>query len=100
MDTDDGNHSSDTFDWDLFVVAGNPAVHTGDNAGSDNITQENMFNSPDGLKFDKFEISGFKLMVSTPTTAISPGWVIIKCYSVTHSRVKSADSWLVLKSVR
>ncbi|MGB2332579.1 MAG: PhoX family protein [Litorivicinaceae bacterium] len=50
----DGNHSSDTFDWDLFVVAGNPAVHTGDNAGSDNITQENMFNSPDGLKFDKF----------------------------------------------
>ncbi|MEC8308925.1 MAG: PhoX family phosphatase, partial [Pseudomonadota bacterium] len=50
----DGNHSSDTFDWDLFVVAGNPAVHTGDNAGSGNITQENMFNSPDGLKFDKF----------------------------------------------
>ena len=50
----DGNHSSDTFDWDLFVVACNPAVHTGDNAGSGNITQENMFNSPDGLKFDKF----------------------------------------------
>ena len=48
-----GDHGSDTFDWDLFVVAGNPAVH-GKTAkgGSANITPQNMFNSPDGLGFD------------------------------------------------
>ena len=48
-----GDHGADTFDWDLFVVAGNPAVH-GQQAkgGSANITAQNMFNSPDGLGFD------------------------------------------------
>ncbi|MXX23490.1 MAG: PhoX family phosphatase [Rhodospirillales bacterium] len=47
-----GDHASSTFSWDLYVVAGNPAVHTGPNAGSPNLTTENMFNSPDGLAFD------------------------------------------------
>ena len=48
-----GDHGADTFDWDLFVVAGNPAVH-GQQAkgGSANITAQKMFNSPDGLGFD------------------------------------------------
>lgn len=47
------DHGSMTFDWDLFVVAGNPAVHAGDaKGGSSNITPQNMFNSPDGLGFD------------------------------------------------
>ncbi|WP_338473971.1 PhoX family phosphatase [Pseudomonas sp. MS646] len=48
------DHASKTFDWDLFVVAGNPTVHAGTpKAGSSNITPQNMFNSPDGLGFDK-----------------------------------------------
>ncbi|MFK0087228.1 PhoX family protein [Pseudomonas sp. NPDC090755] len=47
------DHGAMTFDWDLFVVAGNPAVHAGDaKGGSSNITPQNMFNSPDGLGFD------------------------------------------------
>jgi len=47
------DHASDSFNWDLFVLAGNPLVHQiSANAGSDNITADNMFNSPDGLKFD------------------------------------------------
>ena len=42
-----------SFEWDLFVVAGNPAVHARTpKAGSTNITAQNMFNSPDGLAFD------------------------------------------------
>ena len=45
--------SATTFEWDLFVLAGNPTVHSDLRAGSDNITAENMFNSPDGLGFDK-----------------------------------------------
>jgi uncharacterized protein len=49
---DDGNHTSAGFDWDLFVLAGNPTAHTGANRGSSNITADNMFNSPDGLAFD------------------------------------------------
>ncbi|MDO7896465.1 PhoX family protein [Pseudomonas citrulli] len=48
------DHASKTFDWDLFVVAGNPTVHAGTpKAGSSNINAQNMFNSPDGLGFDK-----------------------------------------------
>ncbi len=48
------NHGSDTFQWDLYVIAGNPTVHKdGLYAGSDNINKDNMFNSPDGIGFDK-----------------------------------------------
>ncbi|TFL13964.1 PhoX family phosphatase [Pusillimonas caeni] len=45
-----------TFEWDLFVLAGNPVKYT-DRAdlksGSENITVDNTFNSPDGLAFDQ-----------------------------------------------
>ncbi|WP_430447147.1 MAG: PhoX family protein [Pseudomonas piscis] len=48
------DHGSLNFSWDLFVVAGNPGVHAGKpKGGSANITPQNMFNSPDGLGFDK-----------------------------------------------
>lgn len=47
-----GDHTADAFAWDLYVMAGNPAVHSDANAGSKNVTADNMFNSPDGLKFD------------------------------------------------
>ncbi|MFT5881438.1 MAG: secreted PhoX family phosphatase [Moritella sp.] len=48
------DHISDTFQWDLYLIAGNPTVHK-DNlyAGSANINKDNMFNSPDGIGFDK-----------------------------------------------
>ena len=49
---DGGDHLADGFSWDLYVVAGNPAVHSDSNAGSGNVTADNMFNSPDGLAFD------------------------------------------------
>nr|VFJ52179.1 MAG: hypothetical protein BECKFW1821B_GA0114236_101140 [Candidatus Kentron sp. FW]VFJ61340.1 MAG: hypothetical protein BECKFW1821A_GA0114235_111215 [Candidatus Kentron sp. FW] len=49
---DRGDHTAEVFSWDLYMVAGNPVVHDGPYAGSDNITPENMFNSPDGLGFD------------------------------------------------
>ncbi|WP_026958424.1 PhoX family protein [Aliagarivorans taiwanensis] len=49
-----GDHSSHEFDWDLYLIAGNPTVHQGNlYAGSDNINKDNMFNSPDGIGFDK-----------------------------------------------
>ncbi|MCB2099354.1 MAG: PhoX family phosphatase [Rhodobacterales bacterium] len=47
-----GDHAADAFAWDLFVLAGNPTVHGDDRAGSKNVNKDNMFNSPDGLKFD------------------------------------------------
>ncbi len=47
-----GDHSADRFDWDLFVLAGNPEVHSDARAGSKNINAGNMFNAPDGITFD------------------------------------------------
>ncbi|WP_104722323.1 PhoX family protein [Helicobacter mesocricetorum] len=49
------NHLSTKFKWDIFLLAGNPMQYPNDlRKGTSNITSENMFNSPDGLKFDKF----------------------------------------------
>ncbi len=48
------DHGSDRFEWDLFLLAGNPGVHKeGLMAGSANIHPDNMFNSPDGIGFDE-----------------------------------------------
>ena len=47
-----GDHTGKEFKWDLFVLAGNPIVHSGLKAGSKNINEKNIFNSPDGLSFD------------------------------------------------
>ncbi len=47
------DHAASTFDWDLYVMAGNPEVYTdGLYAGTANINAGNMFNSPDGMQFD------------------------------------------------
>lgn len=49
-----GDHTSEHFAWDLYLLAGNPTVHKGTlYAGSQNIFAENMFNSPDGIGFDQ-----------------------------------------------
>jgi secreted PhoX family phosphatase len=48
-----GDHVSEQFKWDLYVIAGNPTVHDGNlYSGSPNVTADNMFNSPDGIGFD------------------------------------------------
>ena len=49
---DNEDHTAAGFAWDLYVIAGNPTVRQDANAGSKNVNAENMFNSPDGLKFD------------------------------------------------
>ena len=46
------DHAADTFDWDLYVMAGNPDVYNNAYGGSENVTAGNMFNSPDGMAFD------------------------------------------------
>ncbi len=51
---DKGDHTATTFSWDLFVTAGNPTVHKDAYAGSSNISEANIFNSPDGIKFDSY----------------------------------------------
>lgn len=47
-----GDHTADTFEWDLYVMAGNPEVYGNEYGGSANVTAGNMFNSPDGMAFD------------------------------------------------
>jgi uncharacterized protein len=47
-----GDHAAPGFDWELYVMAGNPDVHADSYAGSANLTAGNMFNSPDGMAFD------------------------------------------------
>ena len=46
------DHTAPGFIWDLYVLAGNPTIHNDAYAGSENVNQDNMFNSPDGIKFD------------------------------------------------
>jgi len=46
-----GDHTASSFSWDLFVMAGNPSVHADARKGSNNVSADNMFNSPDGLGF-------------------------------------------------
>ena len=48
----DQDHAADQFEWDMYVMAGNPTLHADAMGGSPNVTADNMFNSPDGLKFD------------------------------------------------
>ncbi len=46
------DHAADLFRWDLYVMAGNPGLHSDAYAGSGNIHMGNLFNSPDGMMFD------------------------------------------------
>ncbi|MBV7409914.1 PhoX family phosphatase [Maritimibacter sp. DP1N21-5] len=46
------DHGADGFTWDLYVMAGNPTVYDNVYGGSENVTDGNMFNSPDGMAFD------------------------------------------------
>ncbi len=46
------DHTADAFEWDLYVMAGNPTVHDDAHAGSGNINAGNLFNSPDGMVID------------------------------------------------
>ncbi|OUS20269.1 transcriptional initiation protein Tat [Rhodobacterales bacterium 59_46_T64] len=45
------DHGATDFTWDLYVMAGNPTVYDNKYAGSDNVNEGNMFNSPDGMAF-------------------------------------------------
>jgi len=49
-----GDAAAMAFEWDLFVLAGNPTITQTDplKVGSANVTADNTFNSPDGLGFD------------------------------------------------
>ena len=47
------DHAAEEFAWDLYVMAGNPIVYEdGPYAGSPNINQGSLFNSPDGMAID------------------------------------------------
>ena len=46
------DHGTDAFRWELYVMAGNPKAAEGAYKGSANVTEGNMFNSPDGMMFD------------------------------------------------
>ncbi|MFG6076668.1 PhoX family protein [Erwinia sp. OPT-41] len=49
-----GDATAQAFDWDIFVLCGNPIAHPqGIYRGTPNITEQNTFNSPDGLGFDE-----------------------------------------------
>ncbi len=51
--TETGNDPrATTFAWDLFLLAGQPSI-TGERAPSANVNAGNVFNSPDGIVFDR-----------------------------------------------
>jgi len=46
------DHTAPGFTWDLYVMAGNPDAFDDARGGSANVNSGNMFNSPDGMRFD------------------------------------------------
>lgn len=84
-----GDHTSDVFAWDLYLIAGNPTVHKGTlYAGSENISADNMFNSLMGLVLTLQVACGSKPMVTTLTKVILLDRGITKCCVVTQSQVR------------
>jgi len=49
-----GDAAALTFEWDIFVLAGNPTIAQANplDRGTSNVNVDNTFNSPDGLGFD------------------------------------------------
>ena len=48
----DDDHAAERFEWDLYVMAGNPEVFDDAYAGSANVHAGNLFNSPDCIQLD------------------------------------------------
>lgn len=48
----DADAAATAFAWDIFVIAGNPALTDAPKKGSANIDASNTFNSPDGIQVD------------------------------------------------
>lgn len=46
------DHAAEGFDWDLYVMVGNPEVYDDAYGGSANMNAGNPFNSPDGMQID------------------------------------------------
>ena len=102
---DADNHGATDFTWDLFVVAGNPGVHAGNpKGGSSNINPQNMFNSPDGLGFDKagrlwiltdgdYSNAGdFAGMGNNQMLATIPGKTIVLTGALNPARFEGSDA--------
>ena len=90
---DGGDHRADGFAWDLFVVAGNPAVHDDDRAGSANVNAGNMFNSPDGLAFDRNGMLWIQTDGKYSDSGDSRTRATTRCWSAIPGPARSGGSW-------
>ncbi len=73
------SHKDDDFTWEIFALAGNPDNQQGLYKGSNNITSENKFNSPDGLKLIEMEDFGYKQMDLILIKMNTKAWEITAC---------------------
>ena len=89
-----GDPASLSFEWDIFVLAGNPTLYprTDLRSGSANVTAENTFNSPDGLAFDKRGLLWIETDGNYSTPARTPARATTRCWSPTRAARKSAAS--------
>jgi secreted PhoX family phosphatase len=91
--TDHDDHGANTFAWDLFVVAGNPRARRYAKGRLVEHHPQNMFNSPDGLGFDKAGRLWILTDGDSAMPATLPAWATTRCSAPTRRRVRFAASW-------
>ena len=89
-----GDPASLSFEWDIFVLAGNPTLYprTDLRSGSANVTAENTFTAPTAWLSTSAACCGSRPTATTPTPARTPARATTRCWSPTRAARKSAAS--------
>lgn len=79
----DDDHAASGFDWDLYVMAGNPTVYNNVYGGSENIHEGNLSTRPTAWPLTPPGSCGSRPTARTATRTSSPAWATTRCWRAT-----------------